>query len=95
MNVPPFQSQGSLSHLPPEGFLDTTCDRISTVAKGALLLVAAVFTGYNGYSFYYTLSTPPVANGLLGLHVVGFSVGAIACCLIQSYLPPCCSRSGS
>ncbi|MBS0635112.1 MAG: hypothetical protein JSR37_06585 [Verrucomicrobia bacterium] len=91
MNVAPLPPQQDLLRVAPEDFLDTACERIPTIAKGALLLVAAAFTFYNGYSFYYNLSTKPTANSL-ALYAIGFTGGMLACCTIQSYVPSCCSR---
>ena len=89
VRLAPFPEQPrELLQIAPEDLLDTLCERTSNVAKGALLLVSALFTGYSGFSFFYTASTQPSANAL-AVAALCFTGGMCVCCIIQSYLPPC------
>lgn len=86
--IAPFPDQPQLL-VEPEDLLDTVCERTSTIAKKAFLLIAGTFTACSGFSFYYTASTEPTANAL-AVRALCFTTGIITCCIIQSYLPACC-----
>ncbi|MCE5293322.1 MAG: DUF4407 domain-containing protein [Chlamydiales bacterium] len=87
IRIAPFPEQPHL-RVEPEDLLDTVCERTSTVAKGALLLIAAAFTFCSGYSFFYTAYTDPSANAL-AVRALFFAGGTATCCIINSYLPSC------
>lgn len=87
VRIAPLPEQASdLFQVPPEDFLDTLCERISTTAKVTLLVLSGAGTFYSGYSFYYIASTHPTANGL-AVHALLFTGGIFASCVINSYIP--------